>query len=181
MAIAGVKLASDGGFVTNCFPARYRFGRTSSEASGAWVLAHEDEQKRRFKAVLCAKHRTYSQIKEQRKNSELEAPKLATDKLDDSSKKVDTSVDILDKHFLMKHCCIDDPSDLCSLNISSRQLTDANEDDLLLFKNVAYINAGENFLPFEVFRQFYSVRELEVPLNGLRSLKISHTDFTNLE
>lgn len=48
----------------------------------------------------------------------------------------------------MKHGCVADPNDLCSLNISSRQLTEVNEDDLSLFKNVAYVNAGENFLPF---------------------------------
>ncbi|BFZ00960.1 hypothetical protein BsWGS_03999 [Bradybaena similaris] len=177
MATAGLRLAGEGEFRSNCFPARYRFGRTSSEASGAWVLARDDEQKRRFKAVLCAKHKTYSQIKEQRKKSELES----ANKSDDNNENTVVSVDILDQHFLMKHGCVGDPNDLCSLNISSRQLTDVNEDDLSLFKNVAYVNAGENFLPFEVFRHFPSLRELEVPLNGLRSLKISHTDFSNLE
>ena len=48
----------------------------------------------------------------------------------------------------MKHCCVEDPSDLCSVNISSQNLADVKEDDFALFDNVAYINAGENILPF---------------------------------
>ena len=52
----------------------------------------------------------------------------------------------------MKHCCIDDPSDLCSLNISGLGFTDVKQEDLALFDNVAYVNAAENFLPFGVLK-----------------------------
>lgn len=71
-------------------------------ASGAWVLAHDDEQKRRFKAVLCAKHKTYSQIKEQRKKSELKS----TNKSEDNNENTIVKVDILDQHFLVLFCFI---------------------------------------------------------------------------
>ena len=48
----------------------------------------------------------------------------------------------------MKHCCVDDPVDLCSVNISGQKLTDVKEEDLSLFDNVAYVNASDNLLPF---------------------------------
>ena len=38
--------------------------------SGAWLVAHKAEQRRRFKAVLCTKPRDYQQIREERKKSE---------------------------------------------------------------------------------------------------------------
>ena len=48
----------------------------------------------------------------------------------------------------MKHCCVEDPSDLCSVNISGEGLTEVKEEDFALFDNVAYVNASENILPF---------------------------------
>ena len=50
--------------------------------------------------------------------------------------------------FKMKHCCVEDPTDLCSVNISGLGLSEVKEDDLALFDNVAYVNASENILPF---------------------------------
>lgn len=47
----------------------------------------------------------------------------------------------------MKHCCVDDPSDLCSVNINGQLFTDVKEEDFSLFDNVAYVNAAENYLP----------------------------------
>ena len=47
----------------------------------------------------------------------------------------------------MKHCCVDDPADLCSVNISGQSFTDVKEEDFSLFDNVAYVNAAENYLP----------------------------------
>ena len=48
----------------------------------------------------------------------------------------------------MKHCCVEDPADLCSININGQEFTDVKEDDFKLFDNVAYVNAAENYLPF---------------------------------
>ena len=47
----------------------------------------------------------------------------------------------------MKHCCVDDPADLCSVNISGQGFNDVKEEDFALFDNVAYVNASENYLP----------------------------------
>ena len=46
----------------------------------------------------------------------------------------------------MKHSCVEDPNDLCSVNVSGVGLSEMKEEDLVLFDNVAYVNAGENFL-----------------------------------
>ena len=59
----------------------------------------------------------------------------------------------------MKHCCIEDPSHLCSVNISGQNLTDAKHDDFIMFDNVAYVNAAENILPFgKVYNHIMSCR-----------------------
>ena len=51
----------------------------------------------------------------------------------------------------MKHCCVEDPADLCSINISGHQFTSAKMEDFQLFDNVAYVNAAENRLPMSMF------------------------------
>lgn len=55
----------------------------------------------------------------------------------------------------MRHCCVEDPSDLCSVNISGKEMSEVKEDDLALFDNVAYVNASENFLPFGTYQLFF--------------------------
>ena len=103
----------------------------------------------------------------------------------------------------MKHCCVDDPADLCSVNINGQKLTDVKEEDLSLFDSVAYVNASDNLLPFgtaechyylnlqiqsfmyskclDVFDAFPIIRELEMPVNGLRGLKLKLGQYMNLE
>ncbi|KAL8600018.1 hypothetical protein ACOMHN_057787 [Nucella lapillus] len=183
MALAGLKLDSEStGFVSNCFPVRGLLKRDINEGDGAWFMAHRAEQRRRFKAVLCAKPRTYSRIREERKRAEGQGVRLTAGQFEDENEgeeKTDTPV--LDGYFLMKQCCVEDPSDLCSVNIVGLELTDVKEEDFEMFDNVAYINAAENYLPFEAFRGFPSLRELEMPFNGLRSLKIEMNDFPQLE
>ena len=51
----------------------------------------------------------------------------------------------------MKHCCVEDPADLCSVNVSGQGLSDVKEEDFCLFDNVAYVNVAENVLPFGKF------------------------------
>ena len=46
----------------------------------------------------------------------------------------------------MRHCCVEDPTDLCSVNISDQGFSEVKVEDFQLFDNVAYINASENFL-----------------------------------
>ena len=58
----------------------------------------------------------------------------------------------------MKHCCVEDPAHLCSVNISGQNLTDAKHDDFALFDNVAYVNAAENILPFGKYMCIYNYK-----------------------
>ena len=44
---------------------------------------------------------------------------------------------------MLKHCCVDDPADLCVFNVVDKGLVEANKEDLNLFINVAIVNAGE--------------------------------------
>ncbi len=112
----------------------------------------------------------------------------------------------------MKHCCVEDPSDLCSVNVSGENLTEVKGEDLALFDNVAYVNASENILPLgallllhtnytlqnsaekeneaymlssfqfaEGFKNFPAIRELELPLNAVRNVKLKQEDFPWLE
>ncbi|KAL5004765.1 hypothetical protein ScPMuIL_018221 [Solemya velum] len=166
-----------GGFASNCFPVRTLI-QQAEEEGGAWKVAYNEEEKRRFKAILCSKPRTYSRIREERKKAEREGTRLTADNfIGDEAEETP----ILDGFFLMKHCCVEDPSDLCSVNIAGKELSEIKEDDLSLFDNVVYVNAGENYLPFEAFRGFPMIQELEIPLNGLRGIKLSPVDFPYLE
>ncbi|KAH3807141.1 hypothetical protein DPMN_135474, partial [Dreissena polymorpha] len=150
---------------------------------GSWLVAHRAEQRRRFKAILCTKPKTYARIKEERKRAEKQGTSL-TEQLqaaDEQEEEEEKDIPVLDGFFLMRHCCVEDPSDLCSVNIAGKEMTDVKEEDLALFDNVAYVNASENYLPFEAFRGFPILRELEMPLNGLRSIKPNLGDYPNLE
>ncbi|XP_013397542.1 X-ray radiation resistance-associated protein 1 [Lingula anatina] len=177
MAIPGVKYDDGGvGVPGNCFPVRSIF-KQSEEGGGAWLVSLRAEQRRRFKAVLCSKPKTYSQIKEEKKQS---AAPISTPRLQGNLSDEEEG-ETLDGFYLMKHSCVEDPSDLCSVNICGKGITEVKEEDLGLFDNVAYVNAGENFLPFEAFRGFPIIRELEIPLNGLRGIRITRKDFPHLE
>ncbi|CAH1780666.1 unnamed protein product [Owenia fusiformis] len=175
--MAAIKFdTGSGGYASNCFPVRGLI-RTNVEEGGAWVSSHKAEQRRRFKAVLCNKPKTYSQIKAERKRSVKQGTVMSeTINTEDTE-----DLELLDGFFLMKHCCVEDPADLCSVNICNQGLTEAKEEDLALFDNVAYVNAGENMLPFEAFRHLPILRELEIPLNGLRGIRINDGDFNTLE
>ncbi|KAM6099591.1 X-ray radiation resistance-associated protein 1 [Theristicus caerulescens] len=83
--------------------------------------------------------------------------------------------------FYFQHHCLKNPSDLCSVNISSQNLVSAKEGDFEKLDCVAFINAAENLLTLEPFRKFPGLRELELSLNGLRNLKITAGDFLRLE
>ena len=70
------------------------------------MIAQHAEQRRRFKAVLCAKPRTYARIKEERKKSELQGTKLESHKFDEGydqeEEEVDDEEKILDGFFLVR-------------------------------------------------------------------------------
>ena len=61
---------------------------------GAWLVEQRVEQRRRFKAFLCAKPKDYAQIKaERKKNEKVTSP--------ESDKEEDEDIKILDGFFLV--------------------------------------------------------------------------------
>eukprot|EP00058_Branchiostoma_floridae_P006016 XP_002591504.1 hypothetical protein BRAFLDRAFT_105270 [Branchiostoma floridae] len=182
MAAAGVYKLDDGTStpnITSCFPVRGVLAKQAEEA-GAWLLAKREEEQRRFKAVLCARPRDLQKIRSElrRTNTLSETPGYGSRF---TGSQVEDRVGLLDGFFLMRVHCVDDPSDLCAINISDKELFRAKEVDFQLFDNVAYINAGENTLPFEIFRYFPIVRELELPVNDITNISVNFGDFQQLE
>jgi len=55
-------------------------------------------------------------------------------------------------HVQLKHCCVNDPNDLCTVNISGQSLTDTVSTDFELFSNVVIVNASDNLLPLGLLR-----------------------------
>ncbi|XP_053404342.1 X-ray radiation resistance-associated protein 1-like isoform X2 [Mercenaria mercenaria] len=167
----------------NCFPVRtFLRHDIGEEVDGAWLVAQRAEQRKRFKAILCTKPKTYARIKEERRRAEQQGTTISEQlQAANDEEEEEKDVPVLDGFFLMRHCCVEDPSDLCSVNISGKEISEVKEEDLALFDNVAYVNASENFLPFEAFRGFPILRELEMPLNALRSIKPNIGDYPSLE
>ncbi|KAM9203424.1 X-ray radiation resistance-associated protein 1 [Mergus octosetaceus] len=164
MATTGLYKMGDGSnYATNCFPAR-NILHSSKEGAGRWLLAPIATPR------AWAEPGTTREAAQQRRKP----PRSA-------SVEENNEDNVLDEPFLMKHHCLKNPSDLCSVNISSQNLVSAKEDDFEKFDCVAFINAAENLLTLEPFRKFPGLRELELPLNGLRNLKITAGDFLHLE
>lgn len=88
---------------------------------------------------------------------------------------------MLSKEFLLSHCCVSSPRDVCTIDISGQQFTEAKSNDLKEFCDVAYINASENLLPIDTYKYFESARELELVFCGLRTLEITECDFPHLQ
>ncbi|XP_063183935.1 X-ray radiation resistance-associated protein 1 [Chroicocephalus ridibundus] len=164
MATTGqYKTGDESNYGTNCFPAS-NILRASKEGSGRWMLA------RRATPRAWTEKGTTGKTPQQRRK-----PPVSV------SVEENTEDHVLDEPFLMKHHHLKNPSDLCSVNISSQNLISAKEDDFEKFDCVAFINAAENLLTLEPFRKFPGLRELELSLNGLRNLKITAGDFLHLE
>ncbi|KAM6342067.1 X-ray radiation resistance-associated protein 1 [Podargus strigoides] len=156
------KMNDGSNYATNCFLARNLFC-SNKEGSGHWVLA------RRATPRAGTEKRTTRKAPQQRRKP----PESA-------SREGNNEDNVLDGPFLMKHHSLKNPSDLCSVNISSQNLVSAKEDDFEKFDHVAFINAAENLLTLEPFRKFPGLWELELSLNGLRNLKITAGDFLHL-
>ncbi|NXI61065.1 XRRA1 protein, partial [Anseranas semipalmata] len=157
------KMGDGSNYATNCFPARNVL-RNSKEGAGRWMLAPR------------ATPQVWAELGTTRETSEERRKPPGSASLEENNED-----NILDEPFLMKHHCLKNPSDLCSVNISSQNLVSAKEDDFEKFDCVAFINAAENLLTLEPFRKFPGLRELELSLNGLRNLKITAGDFLHLE
>nr|CAB3267811.1 X-ray radiation resistance-associated protein 1 [Phallusia mammillata] len=168
MAVPSVwKLETEGVFPTNCFPAR-GIARNLHEGSGSWVVAYAEEQENKFQANL-----------KPTKHVKIVGEASVLTNQDATSKK--DSFNTLDAKFLMQRHHVENPLDLCSVNVTDNNLDQVNSDDLIQFTNVAYVNAAENILPFRPFTNFVNLRELELPVNGLRNLQVEFDDFPNLQ
>ena len=64
-------------------------------------MAHRAEQRRRFKAVLCAKPRTYSRIREERKRAEEQGVRFTAQQFDDEGQE-ESSEPVLDGYYLVR-------------------------------------------------------------------------------
>ncbi|XP_040345273.1 X-ray radiation resistance-associated protein 1 isoform X4 [Herpailurus yagouaroundi] len=81
----------------------------------------------------------------------------------------------------LKHHCVRKPSDLCNINVSGLKFSKAKEKDFKHFHSVIYINASENLLPLEAFHTFPALKELELALNGIKTIYVKYGDFKFLE
>lgn len=90
-------------------------------------------------------------------------------------------VHCLDRQFLLNHHRVDSDLDLCSVNISDCDLEFAVPSSFTAFTNVAYINASDNLLTLHHFKTFQNLRELELSVNGLRSIKVEPENFPHLQ
>lgn len=170
---SGTQLVLSTGFSSQCFPVRSltRF-KGQDDDGGAWLVAYRAEQRRRFKAVICAGDPSASS-----------KSLIKTFKREESqTTEEDLKPCKLDGFYLMKKFHVEDPSDLCSIRISGQELREVNENDFLLFDNVIHVDAGDNNLPFPAFSKFSALKELELPLNNIHdTIQIQPDMFKSLE
>ncbi|XP_070700143.1 X-ray radiation resistance-associated protein 1 [Pempheris klunzingeri] len=146
---------------TKCFPARTLVPRRK-EGAGHWLVAYRKAEQRKHTNV----HR---RIKETDKERE--------DKEEGDAARGKT----LDGPFLLQLHCVDEPSELCSVDISEQTLSSVKPEDLKVFGNVAYIDASVNSLSLASFSSFVSLRELNLSLNGLCNMTFHAADIPHLE
>ncbi|KAL0994044.1 hypothetical protein UPYG_G00117090 [Umbra pygmaea] len=168
MAAAGLYMLDDNDdignhYVANCFPIR-SFFQQRKEGAGHWLAAHRN-------AVTHTYRNTQTEGENYSSKSVVSECTGASDMLGCT----------LDANLLLSLHCVDQPSDLCSVDISEQRLNLVKTEDLLEFENVAYVNASDNCLTLEPFNKFQSLRELELSLNGLRNVTVNVEDFPHLE
>ncbi|KAM4701685.1 X-ray radiation resistance-associated protein 1 [Discoglossus pictus] len=108
------------------------------------------------------------------------AKTLVTTRTSSGPRNSDEQENVLDALFLMKTHYVDRPGDLCSVDVSDKNLTTAKEEEFTQFNCVAYINAAENLLALEAFCGFHALRELELSMNGIRRICVTPGDFPHL-
>ncbi|XP_043928606.1 X-ray radiation resistance-associated protein 1 [Protopterus annectens] len=177
MATTGIYKLDDGtSLLANCFPVRSYF-RPSKEGAGNWLVAQRNDLQCKFNAIIC------SNVEDHIKNV-VEHQRMAlypTHTNKGVLQKSELQGTVLNGLLLMDIHCVQNASDLCSVDISDRNLHLVDDDGFQTFDNVAYINASGNLLSLDNFQKFPSLRELELSLNALRKLMINHGDFAKLQ
>ncbi|XP_066224684.1 X-ray radiation resistance-associated protein 1 [Saccopteryx leptura] len=172
MSSSGIYKLDDGKpYLYNCFPAKSLLQKPE-EGRGHWLVTRKCNLKKP-KGVAG----TPAQGQESQKISFAVRKK----KRSRWKKQVDIPGYVLDGDFLLKHHCVSKPSDLCTINVSGLKFSKANEKDFKHFDSVIYINASENLLPLETFHTFPVLKELELALNGIKTVRVKYGDFEFLE
>ncbi|XP_059502955.1 X-ray radiation resistance-associated protein 1 [Stegostoma tigrinum] len=154
----------------DCFPIRKIF-KGGYQSAGHWVKAQKSTKEKAFHVIIGPK--LIQSVDPQ------SAPVDTAQQSDKSSKP--TKEKVLDGDFLKRLHCVDNYSDLCTVNISDQNLHSVKQEDLKLFDSVVYVNAAENHLPLEPFKLFPAIRELDLTMNGLQKVQLISDDFPHLE
>ncbi|XP_046876878.1 X-ray radiation resistance-associated protein 1 [Hypomesus transpacificus] len=158
------KLDNGDSYCSNCFPIR-SFFHQRREGVGHWLVAHRNSVEHKYRR---------GQVK-------TEGHKFSNSDVSEGKQVKNIPGNTLDGNLLMKLHCVDQPSDLCSVDISEQRLNSVKTEDLVDFDNVAYVNASDNSLPIEPFSKFSSLRELELSLNSLCNITFNPDGFPHLE
>ncbi|KAM9321144.1 X-ray radiation resistance-associated protein 1 [Gastrophryne carolinensis] len=173
MEAALYRMEAGSGQMTNCFPARSLF-RTSGGGAGHWSVSQKPAQEERFRALVC------SASSEEKRRLEAGDPPYRSRSCP-SQRAPRPPQHVLDSSFLIKTHHARSASDLCAVDVSDKNLTEARAEEFLHFTSVAYINAAENALALESFRTFLALRELELSMNRIRRIRIKQGDFPHLQ
>ncbi|XP_070839329.1 X-ray radiation resistance-associated protein 1 [Chaetodon trifascialis] len=161
MTAASNKLDDGQRYPTKCFPARTLLHR-KREGGGHWLVAYGKAEEQRYRTVRRRIKETYRECEKDR----------GTDRPHGNT---------LDRPFLLQLHRADEPSELCSVDISEQKLDSVKPEDLKVFDSVAYIDASVNSLSLGSFSSFVSLRELNLSLNRLRNMTFHAADFPYLE
>ncbi|XP_029770371.1 X-ray radiation resistance-associated protein 1 isoform X2 [Suricata suricatta] len=174
MASSGIyKLDNGKPYLNNCFPAKNLLGMPEA-GRGHWLVARKCNPKKKPKNVPEAP--AEGQENQKKIPFEVRGKKGSL-----QQKQEDIPGHILDQAFLLKHHCVREPPDLCTINVSGLKLSKAKEKDFKHFHSVIYINASENLLPLEAFHTFPALKELELAFNGIKTIYVKYGDFKFLE
>ncbi|XP_026939188.1 X-ray radiation resistance-associated protein 1 isoform X1 [Sagmatias obliquidens] len=173
MASSGVYKLDDGKpYLSNCFPAKNLL-RMPEEGRGHWLVARKCSLKKKPRGVV--------EARAEGQESQKVSFEVGGKKGSRQENQVDTPGHVLDQAFLLKHHCVKNPSDLCTINVSGLKFSKAKEKDFKHFNSVIYINASENLLPLEAFHTFPVLKELELAFNGIKTVYVKDGDFKSLE
>jgi len=141
-------------YAYKCFPVRKVKGLSPTDG-GAWLVEYRNDKLKQFNEAKLNR-------------------KLTVTRNDDRHRK------ILSGYYIIKHFHCNDPLDICHINICSEDLHSSDHEDFSLFTNVISIEANDNRLALETFSTFNNLETLELQLNSIKCLHLSHMHFNTL-